>query len=72
MSKSYDEGTLSATGLHFIQGTQWYMVPELQAHALTENGTQIKYRRGKADVFSLELALLQMFNLEELHTLNMR
>ena len=72
VSKSYDEVTLAATGLHFIQGTQGYMAPELQAHALTENRTKIIYSRPKADVFSLGLVLLQMFTLEELHTLNMK
>ena len=64
--------TLAATGLHFIQGTQGYMAPELQAHALFENRTKIIYSRPKADVFSLGLVLLQMFTLEELHALNTR
>ena len=72
VSNCYDEEGFGDTGMHFIKGTQGYMAPELQAHALTENRTQIKYSRGKADVFSLGLVLLQMFTLKELHTLNMR
>jgi len=72
ISKSYDETTLAATGMHFIQGTQGYMAPELQAHAMDANRVKVKYRRNKADVFSLGLVLLQMYTLEELHTFNLK
>ena len=69
ISKFYDERKLTGTDNYSNQG---YMAPELQAHQLSGHGTQIKYERGKADVFSLGLVLLQMYTLEELQTLKMR
>ena len=47
------------------------MAPELQKHAIGNDRTvKAKFKRNKADVFSLGITLMQMYTLEELHTLN--
>lgn len=69
--KTEFDATVAATGVHLIQGTQGYMAPELEEN-LKSKDRKARYRRNKADVFSLGITLLQMYSLEELFTLNYR
>lgn len=69
--KTSEDATIAATGVHLIQGTQGYMAPELEEN-LKSKDRKGRYRRNKADVFSLGITLLQMYSLEELFTLNYR
>ena len=65
------DATVAATGMHLIQGTSGYMAPELEDNLRNPSRTA-KFRRNKADVFSLGMTLLQLWTFEELHTLNLR
>mmetsp|Transcript_14485 Transcript_14485/g.14565 ORF Transcript_14485/g.14565 Transcript_14485/m.14565 type:complete len:319 (+) Transcript_14485:337-1293(+) len=63
------------TSSQIIQGTEGYMAPELQK-AMDEmkfNPTaprNIKYKRGKADVYSLGLTFLQLYTLQPIQGFN--
>ena len=55
---------------HSVQGTKGYMSPQLQY--FYDKGIQnAVFSKGKADVFSLGLVILQMKNKEDLFTLNL-
>lgn len=68
--KCFDESTEFSTNLNFIQGTRGYMAPELEYARINDIKDKIRYKRGKADVFSLGIVLLQLYCFEELITLN--
>lgn len=69
--KNQDDASIMPTGINPIQGTKGYMAPELEEN-LKNNEKKGKFRRNKADVFSLGITLLQMYTLEDLYTLNLR
>ena len=67
--------SINPTGINYVQGTKGYMAPELEEFCRTaKKGEKPKgrYRKNKADVFSLGLTILQMCTLEDLFTLNLR
>ena len=57
------------TGQNPVQGTRGYMAPELQ-HCFDTGRTAVKFKPGKADVFSLGITILQLVILEDLFSLN--
>jgi hypothetical protein len=69
--KTQSDATVLATGLIEIQGTVGYMAPELE-ESYRYNEKKAKYRKNKADVFSLGITILQMCTLENLMTLNQK
>ena len=65
------EATISQTGTYLIQGTRGYMAPEIEE--MLANGQKSgNFKRGKADVFSLGMTILQILTYEDLTTLNMK
>lgn len=62
--------TINPTGMAYVQGTKGYMAPEVEKY-YSENQKKGKIRQNKADVFSLGMTILQMYYLEDLHTLNL-
>ncbi|CAG9324767.1 unnamed protein product [Blepharisma stoltei] len=75
IAQKYDEGTTYlATGVHFVQGTQGYMAPELRK--LLSDGRlsgaqgpiRGKFKPAKADIYSLGLTFLQMYTLRSVET----
>ena len=65
------DATIAATGVHLIQGTSGYMAPELEDN-LRNPSLTAKFRKSKADVFSLGMTLLQLCTFDELYTLNLK
>jgi hypothetical protein len=68
--KTQADATVAATGTFLIQGTSGYMAPELEDN-IRNPERKARFRRNKADVFSLGMTLLQLYTFEELHTLNL-
>ena len=64
------DATVAATGMYLIQGTSGYMAPELEGN-LKNPSNILKFRRNKADVFSLGMTLLQLWTFEDCFTLNL-
>ncbi|CAG9330770.1 unnamed protein product [Blepharisma stoltei] len=69
------ESTWMTTNSQIIQGTEGYMAPELQIAMdnMKNDPTaprNIKYKRGKADVYSLGLTFLQLYFLQPIIGIN--